>query len=117
MNRILLSAAKQSLKASIPELSDTISVREFIESTAGTDALKMIAYCFEDGQERHSIREVLEKNDAKEVIVLIGPEGDFPGKRLMRQWRQAMSPYISESPDSARKLRHSLLYQWFIIEI
>lgn len=77
MNRILLSATKQSLKASIPELSDTISVREFIESTAGTEALKLIAYCFEDGQERHSIREVLEKNDAKEVIVLIGPEGDF----------------------------------------
>lgn len=77
MNRILLSAAKQSLKASIPELSDTISVRAFIESTAEKDALKMIAYCFEDGQERHSIREVLEKNDAKEVIVLIGPEGDF----------------------------------------
>lgn len=77
MNRILLSATKQSLKASIPELSDTTSVREFIESTAGTDALKLIAYCFEDGQERTSIREVLEKNDAKEVIVLIGPEGDF----------------------------------------
>lgn len=77
MNRILLSATKQSLKASIPELSDTISVREFIESTAEKDALKMIAYCFEDGQERASIREVLEKNDAKEVIVLIGPEGDF----------------------------------------
>ena len=77
MNRILLSAAKQSLKASIPELSDTISVREFIERTAEKDALKMIAYCFEDGQERTSIREVLEKNDAKEVIVLIGPEGDF----------------------------------------
>lgn len=77
MNRILLSAAKQSLKASIPELSDTISVREFIESTAEKDALKMIAYCFDDGQERTSIREVLEKNDAKEVIVLIGPEGDF----------------------------------------
>lgn len=77
MNRILLSAAKQSLKASIPELSEVVSVRQFIESTAETDALKMIAYCFEDGQERTSIREVLEKNDAKEVIVLIGPEGDF----------------------------------------
>lgn len=77
MNRILLSATKQSLKASIPELSDTTSVREFIESTTGTEALKLIAYCFEDGQERTSIREVLEKNDAKEVIVLIGPEGDF----------------------------------------
>lgn len=77
MNRILLSATKQSLKASIPELSDTISVWEFVESTAEKDALKMIAYCFEDGQERTSIREVLENNDAKEVIVLIGPEGDF----------------------------------------
>lgn len=77
MNRILLSAAKQSLKASIPEFSDTTSVRKFIESTAGTEALKLIAYCFEDGQERTPIREVLEKNDAKEVIVLIGPEGDF----------------------------------------
>lgn len=77
MNRILLSATKQSLKASIPELSEVMSVQEFIESTAETDALKMIAYCFEDGQERTSIREVLEKNDAKEVIVLIGPEGDF----------------------------------------
>lgn len=77
MNRILLSATKQSLKASIPELSEVVSVREFIEGTAETDALKMIAYCFEDGQERTSIREVLEKNDAKEVIVLIGPEGDF----------------------------------------
>lgn len=77
MNRILLSATKQSLKASIPELSNTISVREFIESTAEKDALKLIAYCFEDGQERTSIREVLEKNDAKNVIVLIGPEGDF----------------------------------------
>lgn len=77
MNRILLSAAKQSLKASIPELSEVMSVREFIESTAETDALKMIAYCFEDGQKRTSIRDVLEKNDAKRVIVLIGPEGDF----------------------------------------
>ena len=77
MNRILLSATKQSLKASIPELSETMSVLEFIESTAGDNALKMIAYCFEDGQKRTSIREVLEKNDAKRVIVLIGPEGDF----------------------------------------
>lgn len=77
MNRILLSAAKQSLKASIPELSETMSVLEFIESTAGDDALKMIAYCFEDGQKRQSIRDVLEEYDGRKVIVLIGPEGDF----------------------------------------
>lgn len=48
LGRILLSATKQSLKASIPELSETQSVKEFIESTAETDALKLIGWCFED---------------------------------------------------------------------
>ena len=77
MSRILLSAAKQSLKASIPELSGTMSVREFISSTTDTQALKLIAYCFDDGAERHSIRDELEAYDGDNVIVLIGPEGDF----------------------------------------
>lgn len=77
LNRILLSASKQSLKAAVPELSEPVSVKEFIAGTAGSDALKLIAYCFEDGAERHSIRDVLESHDDRQVVVLIGPEGDF----------------------------------------
>lgn len=77
LGRILLSATKQSLKASIPELSETQSVKEFIESTAETDALKLIGWCFEDIEKRYSIRTALEGYQGRDVIVLIGPEGDF----------------------------------------
>lgn len=77
LGRILLSATKQSLKASIPELSETQSVKEFIESTAETDALKLIGWCFEDIKKRCSIRTALEGYQGRDVIVLIGPEGDF----------------------------------------
>ena len=77
LGRILLSATKQSLKASIPELSETQSVKEFIESTAETDALKLIGWGFEDIEKRCSIRTALEGYQGRDVIVLIGPEGDF----------------------------------------
>lgn len=77
LERILLSATKQSLKAAIPELSESCSVLDFIKSTSEIDSLKLIAYCFEDGAERHSIRDELESYQGNSVIVLIGPEGDF----------------------------------------
>jgi 16S rRNA (uracil1498-N3)-methyltransferase len=52
-------------------------VKEFI-TEAPEDALKLIAYCFEDDRvPRRSIKEVLEENDGREIIVMIGPEGDF----------------------------------------
>ena len=80
--RIALSAAKQSLKARIPEISEPLSVREFILShhpggdTAAPSRLFAIAYCFEDGSvPRRSIQDVL--GEVHDVTVLIGPEGDF----------------------------------------
>lgn len=77
LERILLSATKQSLKSRIPELAEAVSVNDFVRGSADADALKLIAYCFEDGAQRHSIKEALEGYSGKKVIVLIGPEGDF----------------------------------------
>ena len=38
----------------------------------------MIAYCFEDENiPRRSIKEVLDGYQGKDIIILIGPEGDF----------------------------------------
>ena len=38
----------------------------------------LIAYCFEDENvPRRSIKEVLSEHECKEIVVLIGPEGDF----------------------------------------
>ena len=81
-NKILLSAAKQSLKGAVPVVNEPVSVKEFIEGMAdGAGAggpLKLIAYCFEDERvPRRSIKEVLGGYEGSDVVVLIGPEGDF----------------------------------------
>ena len=77
VEKILVSAAKQSLKASVPVVNEPVSVKEFIKASTG-DELKLIAYCFEDENvPRRSIKEVLDGFDGTDVIVMIGPEGDF----------------------------------------
>lgn len=76
LRRILLSATKQSLKSAIPEALEPVSVRDFIMA-APSEALKLIAYCFEGETERISIKSALEQYEGKEIIVMIGPEGDF----------------------------------------
>lgn len=77
--KIALSATKQSLKARIPQVNEPVSVKEFIRN-APKESLKLIAYCFEDeSHPRMSMKEALDRagEKAREVIVLIGPEGDF----------------------------------------
>lgn len=85
VEKILVSAAKQSLKAAVPVVDEPVSVKDFILSFRPSEAggeisapLKLIAYCFEDENvPRRSIKEVLEAYDGRNIIVLIGPEGDF----------------------------------------
>lgn len=84
VEKILVSAAKQSLKAAVPSVDEPMSVKEFIKmhgipDQAGNDGvLRLIAYCFEDDRApRRSIKEVLEASEGKDIIVMIGPEGDF----------------------------------------
>ena len=79
VEKILVSAAKQSLKAAVPTVNEPVSVKEFIKSAEGeTETLKLIAYCFEDERvPRRSIKEVLGSYEGADIIVMIGPEGDF----------------------------------------
>ena len=107
VEKVLISAAKQSLKAVVPVVNEPVSVKEFIAAQAGRsfadaqddrgevqdgkggaqdgkggaqdgDTLRLIAYCFEDEKvPRKSIKEVLDGFDGTEIIVMIGPEGDF----------------------------------------
>ena len=78
VEKILVSAAKQSLKATVPSVDEPVSVKEFISSQTDSDALKLIAYCFDDERvPRRSIKEVLQGYEGRDIIVMIGPEGDF----------------------------------------
>lgn len=75
--KILLSASKQSLKGAIPQISEPVSVKEFIKECDAE--LKLICYCFEEETLRRSIKEVLAEKAADNctIAILIGPEGDF----------------------------------------
>ena len=78
VEKILVSAAKQSLKAAVPAVDEPVSVKEFIKSQTDNGALKLIAYCFDDERvPRRSIKEVLQGYEGREIVVMIGPEGDF----------------------------------------
>ena len=78
VEKILVSASKQSLKAAVPVVNEPVSVKEFIAANADKDGLKLIAYCFDDERvPRRSIKEVLGGYDGTDVTVMIGPEGDF----------------------------------------
>ena len=79
VEKILVSAAKQSLKAAIPVVNEPVSVKEFIKDASGDSrSLKLIAYCFEDERvPRRSLKEVLNAFEGTDITVMIGPEGDF----------------------------------------
>ena len=78
VEKILVSAAKQSLKAAVPVVNEPVSVKDFIMACKEKEALKLIAYCFEDeNMQRRSIKEALAAFNGQEIIVMIGPEGDF----------------------------------------
>lgn len=78
VEKILVSASKQSLKAAVPVVNEPVSVKEFIAANASNDSLKLIAYCFDDERvPRRSIKEVLAGYEGTDVTVMIGPEGDF----------------------------------------
>ncbi|MCI1778734.1 MAG: 16S rRNA (uracil(1498)-N(3))-methyltransferase [Bacteroidales bacterium] len=79
-NKILLSAAKQSLKGAVPVLHEACSVTDFI-SYPHKD-LRIIAYCGE--ADKTSITGALSEykagltsGDYPHITILIGPEGDF----------------------------------------
>ena len=78
VEKILVSAAKQSLKAAVPIVNEPVSVKDFIKDCQDKDALKLIAYCFDDeNMPRRSIKDALSDFQGQEIVVMIGPEGDF----------------------------------------
>lgn len=81
LSKILISAAKQSLKGATPNISEPTSVSDFILSQKDSQTLKLICYCFEDeSHPRRSIKQALAETTGNDIVVLIGPEGDFSPK-------------------------------------
>ncbi len=87
--RVVMSAVKQSLKSYLPAVNEAVKVSEFIESKAGSSAMKLIGYCEECNKVSlakaltDNLPQGIQKNEAPvDIIVLIGPEGDFSTKEV-----------------------------------
>lgn len=92
LNKIILSATKQSLKGSIPHIQEPLSVKDFILQTSKCDALKLIAYCFDGDTERKSIKEILYDFKGSSIIIMIGPEGDFSLEEVQEALKNGYQP-------------------------
>lgn len=74
LEKVAVSAIKQSLKAYLPSINEIIIFKSFIESTKNFKGQKFIAHCNEARSKTHLKTLYIKGED---VLVLIGPEGDF----------------------------------------
>ena len=77
LERIVISAMKQSEKAYLPTLHPATSIKELITNTPA-DFVKLIAHCNEKGIPH--LKTMVNPGDR--VLILIGPEGDFSPKEV-----------------------------------
>jgi 16S rRNA (uracil1498-N3)-methyltransferase len=71
--KIAQSAARQSQRSNVPVIEPVTGIADVITRSAAYD-LRLIPHLT---GERTSIKDILSANKPKDIIVLIGPEGDF----------------------------------------
>lgn len=72
IEKIMVSAMKQSLKAKLPELVEMTGFADFV---AADDSLhKFVGYCSDEIEKKEFVKAY---NGEGDVTILIGPEGDF----------------------------------------
>jgi 16S rRNA (uracil1498-N3)-methyltransferase len=86
IEKILVSAMKQSQKAYLPQLDEIQSFSQLIKQEF--DGQKFIAHCYP--QEKPILKEVYKKG--MNALILIGPEGDFSEKEVEETIRSGFQP-------------------------
>ena len=87
LEKIVVSAMKQSLKAFRPELHAAVPLRQFLEEHRADDACKLICHC--DG-DRKTLQQCYTRG--RDVVVLIGPEGDFSPEEIAAALQSGFAP-------------------------
>lgn len=74
IEKIAVSAMKQSLKAVLPQIDETVPLTRFLDECSGMEADRFVGYCDAD-----TPRVLLSRacHPATDTVLLIGPEGDF----------------------------------------
>ena len=76
IEKILISAMKQSHKAWKPTLNEITGFDAFLKNEQSENTQKFICHCHDEEQgEKPHLKDVIERG--KDTLILIGPEGDF----------------------------------------
>lgn len=77
IDKIVISAVKQSHKAWKPVVNELVSFKEFILTPR--PGRKFICHCYEEVEKKDFFTEIscIQNADAGDITVLVGPEGDF----------------------------------------
>ena len=86
LEKIILSAAKQSLTPYLPRLNPLTDFEAFIANN--TQEQRFIAHCYKD--DKRELKDEIERG--KSVCVLIGPEGDFSEEEVQHALAKGFIP-------------------------
>lgn len=86
MEKVIISAMKQSLKYGLPRLNEPVKFKEFIQNQ--TWDLGLIAHCQKEYKKR--VMDLIpEKNN---IMIMIGPEGDFSEAEIKMSKEKGLIP-------------------------
>ena len=90
LEKIMISAVKQSRKAWVTQLNEIVTFDAFIQQPR--EGRKYIAHCYEEVPRTYLFDELCQLSASDDATVLIGPEGDFS----IEEVRQAVAAgYVS----------------------
>ena len=98
IEKIVVSAMKQSRKPFKPMVNGMRSMADFVAAQS-KNAHRFIAHCYDEIEKKDFFDELRQIDDNEEVIIMIGPEGDFSVEEV----QQAMEVgYVSVSLGASR---------------
>ena len=86
LEKIIISASKQSVKAYFPQLNPLCTFDELIKHHEASQ--KFIAHCYDEDKKQLQ-KEILKSTD---VLILIGPEGDFSKEEVQKAMSAGFIP-------------------------
>ena len=78
LEKVIQSAMKQSKRSFLPKLNEGIKLSEFLDQEQ--EGLKFIAHC-QEGEKAELKRRIFPDKD---IVILIGPEGDFSDSEIQK---------------------------------
>ncbi|HYF31826.1 MAG TPA: RsmE family RNA methyltransferase [Chitinophagaceae bacterium] len=89
MQAVLVSAMLQSQQAWLPQLHEPMPFKKLVEEFNATNYQQFIAHCADDADKKN-LRQAVDHT--RNVIVLIGPEGDFSKDEIQWALRHGFVP-------------------------